>query len=214
MAAGPPPDQGFYVVPECCLQCGIPETIAPDLFEWGERSCLVKRQPGTDQEIDQMLEAVSCSEVDCIRYAGSDPAVLRRLGEAALADYADDPAVKRFTPVVRDRVKFAMAGEDGPLTPARIASQFREDQRARGLTVRRPFLRPATVRLAWYRRHFHIVRFGEAPTPGLWIAYLESQVMPGLSRLVYEWLRARGASDIRWLARGEDNDAPGQLTPL
>jgi hypothetical protein len=107
-----------------------------------------------------------------------------------------------------------MTGADGPLTPARIAALFRTDQRAEGHKVRRSLLAPATVRVAWYRRHFHGVRFAGTPTPGRWVAFLESQVMPGLSRLVYGWLRARGASDIRWLAKGDDLDARGQLTPL
>ena len=88
------------------------------------------------------------------------------------------------------------------------------DQRAAGRKVRRPLFQSATVRLAWYRRHFHTVRFDHMPIPNRWLATLDSSVMQGLSRLVYHWLRARGASDIRWLAQGEDIHALGQLTPL
>ena len=211
----PPPGEGpFYVVSECCLFCGVPESIAPDLFGWRGNVCHVKRQPETEPELDRMIEAISCSEADCIRYAGSDPAVLRRLGEAALADQADDPAAARFAPKLRDRVRFEMTGPDGPLTPALIANLFSSDQQAGGRKVRRPFLARATVRVAWYRRHFHTVRFREMPTPGRWLATLESKVMPGFSRLVYEWLRMREASDIRWLAADDDLDATGRLTPL
>jgi hypothetical protein len=211
----PPPGEGpFYVVSECCISCGVPEAIAPDLFGWHGNVCHVKRQPETNLELDQMIEAISCSEVDCIRYAGSDPAVLRRLGEAALADQADDPAAAGFAPKLRNRVTFRMTDPDGPLTPTLIADRFGKDQRAEGRTVRRSFLASASVRVAWYRRHFHTVRFTEMPTPGRWLATLESNVMPGLSRLVYGWLKEREASDIRWFASEDDLGGLGQLTPL
>src|SRR5262245_32288205 len=45
-AAGP-----FYVVNGCCTACGVPTSIAPELFEFDSADhCYVKRQPASDTE--------------------------------------------------------------------------------------------------------------------------------------------------------------------
>lgn len=64
----------FYVEEGCCIACGVPEEIAPDLFGWveGENHCFVKRQPSGAAELSQMLDAMCSSEVDCIRARFAD----------------------------------------------------------------------------------------------------------------------------------------------
>ena len=69
----------FYVEDGCCARCDIPRAVAPELFALGEDHCFVSKQPGTPEELDRMLEAVRCSELDCIRYAGTSLAVQVRL---------------------------------------------------------------------------------------------------------------------------------------
>lgn len=84
----PGPDrtrEPFYVEPDCCLLCGVPESIAPELFETGEKHCTVKRQPVISAEVDKTIRAMWSSEVDCIRYSGTDEMVLRRLGQAGMS---------------------------------------------------------------------------------------------------------------------------------
>jgi hypothetical protein len=79
----------FYVEDGCCTRCGVPDATAPELFGEVDDSCFVKLQPQTASEVDRMLRAMITSEVGCIRYAGVDAAVIRRLaesGEGALAD--------------------------------------------------------------------------------------------------------------------------------
>ena len=71
------------------MSCDIPRAVAPHLFTMGEDHCFVSRQPGTTEELDQMLEAVRRSELGCIRYAGANLAVQVRLIDLAEGDQCD-----------------------------------------------------------------------------------------------------------------------------
>src|SRR5215831_15022357 len=63
----------FYVEDGCCIACGIPEGVAPDLFTFEASHCYVKKQPCTGAEINRMFQAIWSAEVQCIRYRGNDP---------------------------------------------------------------------------------------------------------------------------------------------
>jgi len=84
----------FYVEGGCCLACGVPEDIAPDLFGWveGDMHCYVKRQPETPKELDRMREAMCSSEVDCIRARSCSPEFLLDLARAGHAHLVDTPS--------------------------------------------------------------------------------------------------------------------------
>jgi hypothetical protein len=56
----------FYVEPDCCLLCGVPEDIAPEIFYTGEHHCSIIRQPCSPDEIDRTIRAMWSSEVDSI----------------------------------------------------------------------------------------------------------------------------------------------------
>jgi len=79
----------FYVVNGCCTTCGVPE-MAPGIFEFApEGHCYVKGQPSTSEGVELALRVIRTQELGCIRYAGSDPAILRRLAEADEAEQCD-----------------------------------------------------------------------------------------------------------------------------
>src|SRR5262249_35562240 len=66
----------FYVEDGCCTLCDMPRTEAPDLFAIcddpaGYQHCFVAKQPETPQELERMLGAIECAELDCIRYRGT-----------------------------------------------------------------------------------------------------------------------------------------------
>jgi hypothetical protein len=87
----------FYCDPSICLGCRVMDHEAPELVGWNEttRRCYVKRQPVGAQELRDMLRAASCSEVDGLRYAGSDPEVrasFARLGIGRCCDVRPDAA--------------------------------------------------------------------------------------------------------------------------
>jgi hypothetical protein len=84
----------FYVEDGCCTMCEVPFAEAPDLFgacqdPQGYTHCFVKRQPRTPNEVDQMVSAIRCAELQCIRYRGTDKVLHDRLvaaGERAVCD--------------------------------------------------------------------------------------------------------------------------------
>jgi len=71
----------FYVEDGCCTLCSVPWATAPSLFtvDTEGRHCFVSKQPESAAEMDQMVEVVSCSELACVRYCGTDKTILTRL---------------------------------------------------------------------------------------------------------------------------------------
>jgi len=98
----------FYVVNNECVSCGAPHAVAPDLIGWAEdvepSHCTWKRQPATQQETDQAIDAVLASEVACHRYAGSDPRI-RSSDNASSSNFTlvvDNPSgIDRFLITLR-----------------------------------------------------------------------------------------------------------------
>jgi hypothetical protein len=88
---------------KCCLDCGIPWDVAPDLFERGPHGCHLIRAPQTPEGIAAMVHVMWGQDLGCIRYAGHDPALLRRLGEAGAGDSCDDPRGLEWPRVFRTR---------------------------------------------------------------------------------------------------------------
>jgi len=99
---------GVYVEVDCCTSCGVPWTVAPEIFEKGTDSCLVKRQPQGATELRRVLRVFRTQELTCIRYGGGDPRALSILSDVKCEDQCDhgtdrttgSPATNR---VVRSR---------------------------------------------------------------------------------------------------------------
>ena len=67
---------------DCCVSCGVPQSIAPALVGWTDEeapSCYWIRQPETADEVDRAIRIIQTQELGCHRYAGNDPAILERL---------------------------------------------------------------------------------------------------------------------------------------
>jgi hypothetical protein len=72
----------FYVQATCCMSCGVPQGIAPDLVGWTNEKltqCYWLKQPKTPDELDRAIKIIHTQELGCHRYSGKDPAILRRL---------------------------------------------------------------------------------------------------------------------------------------
>ena len=82
-SAGPKSTFGdFYVEETCCMNCGVPQAIAPDLVGWTNedlQQCYWVKQPQTADELDRAIQIIHAQEIGCHRYSGSDRAILRRL---------------------------------------------------------------------------------------------------------------------------------------
>ena len=87
----------FYVVKGQCLICALPPNTAPNNITWSNETfrfnpegcegyncpthCRVERQPETDEQIAEMIEAACGSCVQAIRYCGTDPNILSKFKE-------------------------------------------------------------------------------------------------------------------------------------
>lgn len=89
--------EGPFYVSDQCIICALPVETAPGNMGWDcskeceecPTSCYVKRQPENEEERDRLIEAVLGSEVENIRYCGTNPFVLQRLREAGLSRVCD-----------------------------------------------------------------------------------------------------------------------------
>jgi hypothetical protein len=79
----------FYVINHECMSCGAPHEVAPDLIGWSSPDqldhCIWKKQPETDEELEQAFAAFDVSCIAAYRYAGSNPKIIARLG----SEYCD-----------------------------------------------------------------------------------------------------------------------------
>lgn len=214
MEAPPPPtneavpDQGdFYVEPDCCLLCGVPEDVAPEVFRTGDDHCSIVRQPCSRDDIDRTIRAMWSSEVDCVRYRGRDPAMLERLARAGMASQADhgDPFASPIH--LRDQVSFEMPQGGGLLDAAQVAKAFREGMRTKGNKVLPALFGRRSVWVSWYQNRFHHVGFADAGH-GRFVARLRwTMAVQGLAWLVDDWLRAQSVENVRWEATGDPSSA-------
>lgn len=196
----------FYVVDGCCMTCGMPELIAPELFKLGDDHCYVLRQPETPDEYDKATHAMWSAEVDCIRYRGNDGAFLRRLGENGMAELADDARASDYEYVLRDKVVFRAS-----LRPLELAAAFcrylemfetngaRQFQVKSGKTGR-------TVNFAWGGGLFHPVTFEERLADGASLISVDDRSVgfTSVRRVVDEWLHdVQKCADIVWFSEQE-----------
>ena len=108
MNAGPKPKSeqslkdGFYVEQTCCMSCGVPQSIAPDLVGWEDENrslqCYWIRQPETSEEVDRAIEILHTQELDCHRYGGSDPVILKT-APAQVCDHLHPETAFRSAPI-------------------------------------------------------------------------------------------------------------------
>ena len=97
----------FYVVAGECIACCLPEAEAPDLIGFrddGEGQydfgCFFKKQPETQEELIRAFNAMAINCVATLRYAGTDPLILRCLREMGMAEQCDYPLPE--PPVTQD----------------------------------------------------------------------------------------------------------------
>ena len=81
----------FYVRQTCCMSCGVPQAIAPELVGWRDQNrelnCYWIKQPETADELDRAIEILDTQDVGCHRYSGTDPTILKRCPP----EYCDHP---------------------------------------------------------------------------------------------------------------------------
>ena len=204
----PHPDNvpgAFYVVDGCCTSCGVPVDVAPDVFAWNKEShCFVKRQPETDAETTRALKAISGAELPCIRYRGTDRAVLERLAGLGQPELAD--VTPHLAPVLRNHATFDVAS--GEPSSALLATRFRDhllaDSRSWQRYTIRPvatFLKSARLTYGWAMPQFHRVVFRDLGlTQQRWL--VSHRTYLAVSDHVNDWLTTDPlVTNVRWYSQ-------------
>lgn len=83
-------DSEIYVDDSCCTSCGVPWSVAPDLFEERGQSCTVLRQPRTVPELRRALRVFVTQDLGCVRYRGTDRRVVELLTRVGCRAHCDD----------------------------------------------------------------------------------------------------------------------------
>ncbi len=204
----------FYVVEGCCTLCGVPETVAPALFDADREQCFVRRQPATSRELGRMLLTVLTAEFACIRYRGDDAEILRRLAEMGEGQVCDVPPPVGVVPVTRRIVSFvrlelASALE---LLAALTAWLTREGTRfrARALTGD---AQEAVMEFAWYEEEYHRVRCTRIDrADAQWVLRIDSM---GAALTVHDWLEiSPGVTQMCWYSEAEWAAGRGRPHPV
>lgn len=87
----------FYVEADQCMHCCLPHGEAPELMNDPSvyfRECYFRRQPKTAEEVERAIQAIWVSELDCLRYGGTDPKIIQRLhqlGKGGCCDQKPNP---------------------------------------------------------------------------------------------------------------------------
>lgn len=210
----------FYVVNDCCTACGVPKATAPEHFESDlDGQCYVTRQPGSPDEIEAMLHVIRGQELGCIRYRGTDPQILRRLGDAESADQCDAPLPRGVVPVLRNHVSFAAIDPVARIWRAvHVLEDFAEYLRRRPSTYRMtPIVQDgaeAHFSICWFEDRFHrVVIQSIGRDTGEWLVRHSFGV--GLSEMIDDWLKESGRfGDVEWYSEAQwDARHSGQARP-
>ena len=161
----------FYVEDGCCTSCGVPQSIAPVLFaENDQEHCYVRRQPEGDAETDAMLRVVATQELGCIRYGGSDLAILRRLVEGGEGDQCDQRAPRGVVPIRRDHVRFAAKPRPTPWTAREILERMVAfNARWRATSLHEASGASASVSVSWFEDNYHRIDAFSSDKSDVWI---------------------------------------------
>lgn len=94
----------FYVEDGCCTSCGMPSTVAPELFSYAESGhCYVRKQPSDATELRKMIDAFEVQDIGCIRYKGTNRVIQIQLIVSGEGDQCD--ALDHDLKVLNDDVK-------------------------------------------------------------------------------------------------------------
>jgi hypothetical protein len=200
----------FYVEDGCCTACMAAVDESKGLLRYDEPAghCHVLKQPSSPDELTHMVRAASVAELQCLRYRGNDPSVLRRLAEAGLASLCDSPTTD-IRPLVRNTVRFRRPGSRRDtalsLRDALASSGYFRVRLAR-------FWWSFDLRLTWADRYSAKVRLRRRKD------YDEAIIVPkttlGVQLILADALTSIGASDVEWRADAQDELERGAPWPV
>jgi hypothetical protein len=217
----------FYVEDGCCITCLVPEFYAPSLMAFDETDshCFVAKQPTNEDELYQAIKATWAAEIQCIRYGGQNPQILRRLIEAELVDCCDQKhLIGKIEPLLRNHTTFENPEIQSELE---IASQFREyilmqsteylHYKASKIVTDKLGI---TFAFSWYEETYYSVWFNRIQSTNSWHIFHSPNNKKigsrGISVTIDEWLRStKTVVNIKWYTDTGWNKSFGWLeTPI
>jgi len=213
-------DGDFYVEDQCCISCGVPTDIAPDIFKWDDRHCFVKKQPVTADEMTRTFEVIQSADAACIRYGGPDLEILRRIAESGEAEVCDNMQSRQFEQKFRSIVRVSFPAKTSEAfiqalcTEARMLKGYQGKPRYRFKPLHKIGVE-AVLKFSWFEDKFHTVA---ASPDGSGVFILRLAAYPpawqGVYRTVHGWLKSLPeAHDIWWMDQEEFRLGGGQPAP-
>ena len=161
-----------------------------------------------------MLRVIATQELGCIRYGGSDPAILRRLVEGGEGDQCDQPAPRGVVPVRRDHVRFTTKPRATPWTAKEILERVVAfNARWRSTSLHATSQTSASVSVSWFEDNYHRIDAFASDHGSVWI--IRHNGPPRLSDSIHDWLvQDPEIESIRWQTREQSrSDADWARTP-
>jgi hypothetical protein len=217
----------FYVEDGCCLYCGVPDAIAPGMFAWDDNHCFVARQPTTPGDLENMLEAMREADLECIRYRGQAPDIVRSVVEYGQGYLLDLPPPPYLRVVVRTHVTFDLTSEfSGQPTAMGIAENLEAYLREVSINPHASYKivgvrvnsGVASLAYGWSEDIHPIEVLSSQRVDGAYLIRHSPVLLPGsrgVSRVLNDWLRSGCFHSVRWYSKDEWNaGAGGQNTPF
>ena len=217
----------FYVEDGCCMTCMVPEVHAPTLMGFDEANthCFIAKQPTNEDEVYQAIKATWAAEVQCIRYAGENLQILRRIAEAGVADSCDNKyLIREIKPLLRNHTTFEYPEIQSELE---IANQFKEfilrksteylHYKATKITSDKSGV---TFALSWYEDNYYSVWFNRIGASDTWHIFhspdYEKIGSRELSLMIDEWISSnKKLANIKWFTNtGWNKSSEWQETPI
>ena len=183
----------FYVAKDECITCGAPEAEAPSLIRHDEAhgSCYFYRQPENADDTYHALRAMAVCCSGAVRYAGTDPVILRRAAEVDSANQCDHPVRGRVSSPCT-HVTFQLVAPD----PGSVAASLAAAIPAHTKIVQRG----TRLRFAYHLGpYFDVTVRRSDDGAGRWLA-----IISGAQCTIHDALRSMaGVSDLRWYTAEE-----------
>jgi hypothetical protein len=217
----------FYVEDGCCLYCGVPEVTAPEMFAWDGDHCFVARQPATPRDFENMLEAMRMADLECVRYRGQAPDIVRSVVEYGQGYLLDVAPPTHLREIVRTYVTFDLTSEfSGQPTVRGVAEKLEAYLRETSDNPRvnykfvgvRVALGVASLAYGWAEELHPIEVLRSQRVDGSFLIRHSPVVLLGtraVSRILDAWLRSGCFQNFRWYSEDEWNSgATGRNTPF
>lgn len=203
----------FYVEDGCCLSCGVPDE-APELISYDDENshhCYFSKQPENESQLNKAIKILWAQELVCMRYAGEDKNILRRLAEADRADICDrEDAIAEISPIVRNHAMFLAEHISQAYELANSFYSYLLEENSWNENLRLSRVRKGwsavSFSYSWYENERYRIWFQAIENKWHVFHAVKSETLAsrGISMRIEDWLqRDSRFSDLKWFAESD-----------